>query len=261
MSTSPSLAFSAMLPVKPSQTITSALPLYTSRASTLPMKFNDERLEQLVRVANQLGALALFLADRQQPDARALDAERDLRVHRAHRAELQQVRRAAFHVGADVEQNAQAIARWNGRRQRRPIDARQHAERAVRAQHRRAGVPRAHERRGLAVGHRVGRDTNRRARLAPQRGRRRLGHADDVGRVENADAELCGVGMSLELGANRVGRPGEQKPEIEMTRGSQGAVDDAAGRVVAAHRVYGDANHSEEHVAYASSTARTWRPR
>ena len=34
--------------------------------------------------------------------------------------------------------------------------------------------------------------------------------------------------------------------EIEMTRGSQGAVDNAAGSVVATHRVYGDANHSEE---------------
>ena len=42
-----------------------------------------------------------------------------------------------------------------------------------------------------------------------------------------------------------VGRSGEQKPEIEMTRGSQGAVDDAAGGVVAPHRVYGDADHVE----------------
>jgi hypothetical protein len=52
--------------------------------------------------------------------------------------------------------------------------------------------------------------------------------------------------MSLELGANHLGRPGEQEPEILVTRGSQSAVDDAAGSVVAPHRVYGDADHSEE---------------
>ncbi|HUP38663.1 MAG TPA: hypothetical protein VM115_00975, partial [Vicinamibacterales bacterium] len=38
----------------------------------------------------------------------------------------------------------------------------------------------------------------------------------------------------------------EQQPEILMTRGSQSAVDNAAGGVVAPHRVYGDADHSEE---------------
>jgi hypothetical protein len=31
-----------------------------------------------------------------------------------------------------------------------------------------------------------------------------------------------------------------------VTRGSQSAVDDAAGGMVAPHRVYGDADHSKE---------------
>ena len=39
-----------------------------------------------MRLARQLVALRLFLADRQQPDARALDPERDLRIDRAHHA-------------------------------------------------------------------------------------------------------------------------------------------------------------------------------
>lgn len=57
---------------------------------------------------------------------------------------------------------------------------------------------------------------------------------------------MSGVGMSLELGANDIGRPSEEKPEIEVTRGGQCAVDDAAGGVIAPHRVYGDADHSEK---------------
>ena len=196
-----------------------------------------------MRVANQLGAFAFFLADRQQPDARAIDAERNPRVHRTHGAELQQMRRPALDIGADVEQDAEPVARRNRRRERGPIDARQHAERAVGRQHRRPRVTGADERRGLSTRHRLCGRADRRTRLAPQRGGRRLGHADDVGRVEDADAELVGVGMSRELGANHFGRARKQKPEIEMTRGSQGAVDDAAGSVVAPHRVYGDADH------------------
>ena len=62
-------------------------------------------LQQPVRLASQLVALRLFLADRQQADARRSHAERDLRVHRAHHRELQQVRGPALGVGASVEQH------------------------------------------------------------------------------------------------------------------------------------------------------------
>ena len=58
VSTSPSLVFSAMLPVKPSQTITSALPLYTSRASTLPMKCSDDALSSWC--ASRISSLPLL---------------------------------------------------------------------------------------------------------------------------------------------------------------------------------------------------------
>ena len=43
----------------------------------------------------------------------------------------------------------------------------------------------------------------------------------------------------------RVGRPDEHHAEIEMTRRGERAVDDARGRVVAAHRVDGDPDHRQ----------------
>ena len=86
-------------------------------------------------------------------------------------------------------------------------------------------------------------------------------------------SSVCRVGMPGELVADDRLRPGQHKAEIEMTSGSQRAVDDAARGVVAAHRVYGDSHHqvgsglrlerllSLTEPLYASSTARTWRPR
>ena len=76
-----------------------------SRASTLPMKCSGERLQQPVRLARQLVALRLFLANRQQPDARPLDAQPRPRVDRAHHAELQQIRRLALHRRAGVDEH------------------------------------------------------------------------------------------------------------------------------------------------------------
>ena len=104
-----------------------------------------------MRLARQLVALRFFLADRQQPDARRLDAERHARVHAAHHRELQQMLRPALDAGADVEQHRRTAARRNRGRERRTIDARQHAERGVRRHHRCAGVAGAEERRGLAA--------------------------------------------------------------------------------------------------------------
>ena len=153
----------------------------------------------------------------------------------------------ALDIGAHVEQDAESVARWDRRGERRTIDAGQHAERRVRRQHRRARMPRAHQRRRVCR-----RATDSAATRIDARGFRRRAaagasrHADDVGRVENADAQLVGVGCLASSARIVAGRAGKQKPEIEMTRSSQGAVDDAAGGVVAAHRVYGDSNHEGE---------------
>ena len=70
-------------------------------------------LEQLMRLARQLVALGLFLANRQQPDARPLEPQRNLREHGAHHAELHQMSGPALGIGAHVEQDRRAPA-WSG---------------------------------------------------------------------------------------------------------------------------------------------------
>ena len=67
-----------------------------------------------------------------------------------------------------------------------------------------------------------------------------LAHTDDVGRIDDADVEMFGVGMPGELIADDRLGPRQQQTEIEMAGSSQRAVDDAAWRMVAAHRVYGN---------------------
>ena len=69
-------------------------------------------LEQLVRLARQIVALALFLADREQADARRLEPERDARVGRAHHRELHEMRRTAADGGAGVEQHRGRSCAW-----------------------------------------------------------------------------------------------------------------------------------------------------
>ena len=90
-STSPSLIFSATLPVNPSQTITSASPAVDVARFDVADERRQRRLQQPVRFARQLVALGRFLADREQTDPRRLDAERDPGVDAAHHRELQEV--------------------------------------------------------------------------------------------------------------------------------------------------------------------------
>ncbi len=97
-----------MLPVNPSQTMTSARPLKNSRASRLPRKSIGARLEQGVRFANQIVALAGLFADRQQADFRLVDVKEDARVRGAQHAELTEVVGAAVEVGAGIEQDRRA---------------------------------------------------------------------------------------------------------------------------------------------------------
>ena len=69
------------------------------------MKPTGARLEQPVRFARELVALVRFLANRQQADARALDAEHETGVGLAHHGELHEVRRAALDAGAGVDEH------------------------------------------------------------------------------------------------------------------------------------------------------------
>ena len=146
-------------------------------------------LQQLMRLARQLVALGLLFADRQQPDTRPLESQRNLREHRAHHAELHQMAGPALGVGADVEQDRRALLGRDDRRQRRPFHAGNQAQPGARRHHGRAGAAGRHDRRGVPVGDLLHRDANRRAWLAPQRRRRRLVHPDDVGRIDDRDRQ------------------------------------------------------------------------
>ena len=120
--------------------------------------------------------LRLFLADRQQPDARRSMPNATRAYTLPITANCSRCCGRHSTLAPTSSSTAGRPRRRNRRRERRPIDARQHAERGVRRHHRRAGVPGAEERRGLAARDQVGRDPDRRARLAPQRRGRRLGH-------------------------------------------------------------------------------------
>jgi hypothetical protein len=60
--------------------------------------------------------------------------------------------------------------------------------------------------------------------------------------------------MAVERRRDRCGDSHEKYLEVEMTGGGEGAVHDGGRRVVATHRVNGDANRN-----YSSSTALTCR--
>ncbi len=145
----PSISFSAMLPVSPSVTTTSAAPLGTSPPSTLPRKSKGsppsgaatvgaipaKQLAQLRRgLHQQRSAARLLLAVGEQRDARPRDPEQHVRERGAHERELHQVLGARLRVRADVEQRDGMPARAPIRprrgsgdrqrqRQRGPVDA------------------------------------------------------------------------------------------------------------------------------------------
>jgi hypothetical protein len=111
----------------------------------------------------------------------------------------------------------------------------------------------AEERISLVLGDQVGCDTNRSARLST-RGNGRFRHLDDVWSLDDADRKPTPVSVALERRRNRGGRPNEKYLQVEMTGGGKGAVHDGGRRVVATHRINGDADRN-----YSSSTALTCR--
>ena len=201
------------------------------------------RLQQPVRLARQFIALGFFFADRQQRDPRPLDAERHPRIHAAHHRELQQVMRTALDACPDIEQQRRTAPGRDGRAQRRPVDAGEHAERAVRRHHRRAGMTGAEQCRGITRGGQFGGHPDRRARLAPQRRGRRLGHLDD--RIGADDPHPRGIGIRIPGDFVFQSRDGanENHAEIEVSGRRERSGDDVSGRFVPAHRINGDPNH------------------
>jgi hypothetical protein len=87
---------------------------------------------------------------------------------------LQEVRGPALHIRPDIEEHGRPLARRDGRREGRPIDAVDHPERGVGRHHGGAGVARAEEGRGLAARHDLGRHADRCTGFPPERGSGRL---------------------------------------------------------------------------------------
>src|SRR5262249_30390035 len=104
----------------------------------------------------------------------------------------------------------------------------------------------------------LGGDADRRARLAPQRRRRRFVHRDDVRRVDDAKPRRVEIVVAAELGVDRVATADEHDAQIEMPRRRQRAVDDRTRSEIAAHRVNCDPDHWGSGFAVRGSGSGFW---
>ena len=168
--------------------------------------------------------------------------ERDRRVRGAHHGELHQVRRAASHARARVEQHRRRTSRRDDGRERGTVEARQQTECRMAGHHRRTRVSRAEERLRVPIADLFGRHANRRPRLAAQRRHGRLGHLDPLRRVHDLDVEASCRRMTRELGFNRHGVAHEEQTDLQVTRRHERAVDDRCRSRVVPHGVDGNAH-------------------
>ncbi len=201
-------------------------------------------LQQTVRVARQLVPLLFLLANREQAHARTRAAEGDAGVRGPHERELDEVLRAAFDRGARIEEHGGLLPGRNDRGESRTVDGREAPECGDGGHHGGAGVAGAEHRVRVAVADRLGGEADRRARLPPQRRRRRLRHLYRVGRIENVNVEGCRAGVTGELARDAGAIADQQKRDLVQPCGDERSVDDAAGRLIAAHGVDGNPHPS-----------------
>ena len=111
----------------------------------------------------------------------------------SHDGELLEVLRLGIDVGARVEQHGEAAEIRQDGGDRGTIDAGQHADDEHGDRERGAGVAGRHKGGGFSVAHEIGRHTERRVPLAPERLRRRLSHAHDLRGVPDLGGESVGL--------------------------------------------------------------------
>ena len=199
------------------------------------------------RCASRVSSLPLVSSSPidSRPTRGRLDAERDPRVHAAHDGELQQMLRPALDAGADVEQHRRLpcvvgiVAASAGRSTPGSMPNAPCAAMTVApvwpALNSAAASPRATQ---------LGRDPDRRRRLAPQR--RRGDSAISI----TASASTIRTRSAIDQPACRSTsastrvRPDQHHAQVEVPRRRERAVDDSAGRGVAAHGVDGDPDPS-----------------
>ncbi len=231
----PSSSFSAMLPVKPSVTTTSAAPRRRSRLSALPWKFRLLVVaEELVRLERQLVPFLVLLADREQADLGVPHVEDLLAEDGAHVGELEQVLGPRVGVRAGVEEDARAVARRDRDGDRGPHHAGQPPEVEQPGREHRAGVPGGHDRVGVVLRDRAHRGDEARVRLRPHRLGRLVGHLDHLGRLDERQALRVETRRAVENDVDPAGGSVER------------AEDHLAGRVVATERVDRDAGHGRQ---------------
>src|SRR5205814_8936243 len=90
----------------------------------------------------------------------------------------------------------------------------------------------------------VGRQPDGRPGVATHCRRCRLLQPEAAGRVDDPEIERAGRRMPRELALDRRTGAHEHQTDLEMSRGDERTVNDAAGPVVAAHRVDGDAHQN-----------------
>ena len=259
ISPSDSEALSTTLPMKPSQTIDVRVAVEDVAALGVAHEVEARLLEDAERLLRQLVALALFLADREQADARRVDAEDHLRVEVAHDRELAEVGGLGVDVRADVEQDGVAFARSEataasaGRLTPSIVPMTLYAE--VMA----APVcPAETIAVGLPLGDEVRADADGRVALPAQRRQSVVGHVDDFAGVDDLDARQERRRRASRGALLRGRRAVISTVGYSSTR-EQRALDDLVRRVVAAHRIERDPAASPCHQREGLQRRPWWR--
>jgi hypothetical protein len=103
-------------------------------------------------------------------------------------------------------------------------------------------MPGAEERTRVLLRHEIGRHANRRVRLAAQRHRGRLGHADHVGRINNLESKISPVRMRGQRRFERRRLTDKCDRDGKVACGGNSAIDHGGRRMITAHRVDCDAD-------------------
>ena len=152
-SASVSLAFRTTLPVKPSMTITSALPVNRSCPSTLPMKLRRRALQDLVDFLGELVPLGLLLAHAHEADAGVRRAEDVAGEGAAHDRELLEVRALQWAFAPTSRSTVRPLQVGDHGGEGGPVHLLERAQHDLGDRPAGRGVARGEERVGLAVAH------------------------------------------------------------------------------------------------------------
>ena len=212
-----------MFPTKPSATTTSALPISSSLASTLPMKPGSVRSNSSEVSRTWRLPFPSLAAHAEQRDTRLLDVPEQAGKHPSEHCEIQQLRRTAVHVGAHVDHHHTRREAYDRPAQRTasrcppacPSTNRSRRHGSPRRAHRHAAV-------GHALLHEARSDQDRRPGLPAKRQRRLLVLLDHALRRHHHDREprpRHGAPAPLRrppgrLPAPPAGRPREPPPRL-----------------------------------------------